>query len=271
MASEHSRCKPPWRARAQFQFVCPGGRNMSANDREPQPTSSEPAPIIERASGIWVWSLAAGLLAGLATWVGGELVWGRVHSAQTPKIIAFPTAEDHDRVIRGLVSSTAVSFIQQGAILGAVLGLAGGLARRSARVGLLARSSAERSAPWRAPYRVRAAGGPFPERRPAGQLHVVLLVHGGIWAGVGAAAGLAFGLGGRPRPVVARGVLAGSSGSAAAMAYDVVGCWRSRSTRPVSRSPQPSSPGFSRSSVAVFVAAGAVARSDSAPRLPTSA
>src|SRR6202022_834049 len=84
---------------------------------------------------LWAWAVAAGVLAGLLSWQGGEGARRSFRAALEPKIVPFPTMADQDRVIRGLVRSAAVSYIQQGAILGAVLGLAGGLARRSAWVG----------------------------------------------------------------------------------------------------------------------------------------
>ena len=85
---------------------------------------------------LWVWALTAGLLGGLMTWAGGEVAWRGIRSARAPKLVPYPTEEDHARVIRGIVTNTAVSFLQQGAILGAVLGLAGGLAQRSSRAAL---------------------------------------------------------------------------------------------------------------------------------------
>jgi hypothetical protein len=247
---------------------------MSGNDLEPQPNSSVPAPIVERTSGIWMWSLAAGLLAGLATWAGGELVWGRVHSAQTPRIIAFPTVADHDRVIHGLVSSTAVSFIQQGAILGAAFGLAGGLTRRSVRVGLIAAIvGGLLGALASALTAYVLLGVHFRNADPVdNSLTLALLVHGGIWAGIGAAAGLAFGLGVGDRGRWARGAFGGLvGGAAAAMAYDVVGAL----VFPLDKTSQPISATIvtrllAQLLVAVFVAAGAaVGASDSARRGPT--
>ena len=219
-----------------------GGPKMPVNDREPPlsegasqvtpENASEPQagdgarrPITDRASGIWVWSFAAGLLAGLATWVVGELVWGRVHSAQTPKIIAFPTAADHDRIIRGLVSGTAVTFVQQGAIVGVVLGIASGLIRRSARVGLVA---AMLGGALGAAMGTATSYGlltvHFRNADPQdNSLTLALLVHGGIWASVGAAAGLAFGLGSGGRGRWAAGAFGGLvGGAAAAMAFDVI-------------------------------------------------
>jgi hypothetical protein len=145
--------------------------------------------------------------------------------------MAFPTAEDYARVIRGLVISSAVTFIQQGAILGALLGAAGGLARGSARSAVLA----------------ALAGGALGTGVAAAAAHLVLpfyyqslrpgiddlglsmLTHGGIWGAIGAASGLAFGLGiglgGRSLLAQsAKGALAGLLGGvAASMAFDLIG------------------------------------------------
>ncbi len=158
-----------------------------------RPSASSPVPI----QALWVWTLGAGLLAGLLTWVAGEVAWRRVHAAATPKIVAFPTGEDRNRMIADMTRSTAVSFIQQGAILGAVLGLAGGLAQRRPLAGLVA---ALVGAGLGALAAGVAARGLLPVyfRNVDPQLNDLtypLLTHGGIWAAAGAAAGLAFGLG----------------------------------------------------------------------------
>ena len=239
----------------------------------PQAMSGAPTPRTRALSGIWMWSLAAGLLAGLATWVVGELVWGSVRSAQTPKIIAFPTPEDHARIIRGLVSSTAVSFIQQGAILGAVLGLAGGLARRSVRSGALSAvlggvlGAAAGACTAYALLTIH-----FENVDPQdNSLTLALLVHGGIWASVGAAAGLAFGLGLGGRGRWARAAFGGLvGGAAAAMAYDVVGAL----AFPLDKTSQPVSATvvtrlLAQLAVAMLVAAGAaIGAGDSARHGP---
>lgn len=201
------------------------GGDPSGN-AEMSPRSATAIRLARGASRVWVWSITAGLLAGLLTWGGGEIVWERVRSSQTPRIIPFPTAADRDRVIGGQVQSTATSFIQQGAILGMVLGAAGGLARRSTRAMLMAAMAGG----WLGA--AAAAGAAFgilpvyyrgiePEDSALG---IPMLTHGVIWGATGAAAGLAFGLGigGRGRWVrCALGGLVG--GVAATMVYDPVG------------------------------------------------
>jgi hypothetical protein len=229
--------------------------------------TATPNPVADRAARVWVWAIAAGVLAGLLTWAGGEVVWGRIHSSQTPKIIPFPTAEDRDRVILGQVRSTATSFIQQGAILGIVFGLAGGLARRSARSMLTAALAGGLLGA------VAAAGAAFgilpvyyrnvePEENALG---IPMLTHGAIWAAAGAAAGLAFGsgLGGRGR--WARCALGGLLGGvAAAMVYEVVGAI----AFPLDKTSQPVSATvvtrlFAHLAVGLLSAAGAAAAGES--------
>ena len=195
----------------------PGGGDPSGNVGVSSGSAS-PVPGAAGASRVWMWAMAAGLLAGLLSWGGGEIVWGRIRSSQTPRIVPFPTAADRDRVIWGQVRSTASSFIQQGAILGIVLGLAGGLARRSARAmliaaiagGLLGAAAATGAAYGLLPVYFRSVE---PEENALG---IPMITHGAIWGSAGAAAGLAFGLGLGGRGRWARCALGGLLGGVAA-------------------------------------------------------
>jgi hypothetical protein len=147
-------------------------------------------------------------------------------SALSPKIEAFPTPEGQVKVIRDRTASAAVSFAQQGAILGLALGLAGGLARRSPRAGLTA-------AALGLALGAAAAGGAAlvlvsiyfrnesPEFDP---LVLSLLTHAGIWSAAGAAAGLAFGVGLGGRVRAARAALGGLLGAVGGtLVYEMVG------------------------------------------------
>jgi hypothetical protein len=231
--------------------------NSPATPPPPDPSASAPAPVPRP----WGWALAAGVLAGLLTWAGGEVAWKGVRAAQVPRIIPYPTAEDRARIIGGQTRSTAVTFIQQGAILGAVLGLAGGLSRRSARGGLVAAAVG-------LTLGAVAAGGAAHGLLPyyfwnvdpeESNLTIPLLTHGGIWAAAGAAAGLAFGLGRGGRNRWARGALGGLLGGVVAtMAYDLVGAL----AFPLDKTSQPVSATvvtrlLAQLAVAVLVAAGA--------------
>lgn len=191
-----------------------------------RPVDEDPGGGTRSPDRLWAWAIAAGLLAGLLTWAGGEVVWGRVLSSQRPKIIPFPTAEDRDRVIMGQVRSTSTSFIQQGAALGIVFGLAGGLARRSPRAmlaaalvgGLLGAVAATGAAYVILPVYYRNVE---PQENA---LAIPLLTHGTIWAAAGAAAGLALGvgLGGRGRwwRCAVGGLLGGAAGT---VVYELLG------------------------------------------------
>ena len=255
----------------------PGVFSVSSTDPEPfsndraggealkgltgtQPLSGTISPVAETGRRLWGWALAAGVVAGILTWVGGEVAWGGGNSARSPRIIAFPSAADHARVVRGLVRSNSVSFIQEGAILGCILGLAGGLTRRSARAGLLA---ALVGVGFGAAVAAAAAhlllSHYFESLDPGSDsLMTPMLTHGGIWGAVGAAAGLAFGLGAGGRRRWARCVLGGLLGGVAAtIVYDIVGAM----AFPLDKTSQPISATvvtrlLAQLSVAVFVAVG---------------
>ena len=172
------------------------------------------------------------------------------------------------------MSSTAVSFIQQGAILGGILGLAGGLVRRKALAGLIA---ALVGAGLGAIAAGAAAHGLLPVYfknvdPQANDLTYPLLTHGGIWAAAGAAAGLAFGLGAGGRVRWARCAVGGLLGGVfATMFYDLVGAI----AFPLDKTSQPVSATmvtrlFAQFAVAAFVAAGAASVAAEAPRRSSS-
>lgn len=232
----------------------------------PGPIDLAPAPARRE----WGWALAAGLLAGLLTGLGGEIAWPGVRAAQSPKIVPYPTAEDYARILGGQVRSTAVSFVQQGAILGALLGLAGGLSRRSSRGGLVAAATGlalGAAAAALAAYCLLPVY--FRNADPQGHaLLLPMLTHGGIWAAAGAAAGLAFGLGlgghGRWARCAFGGLL---GGVVATMCYDLVGALAfplDKTTQPVSATLVTRV--FAQLTVALFVAAGAATGTGDAPR-----
>jgi hypothetical protein len=198
------------------------------------------------------------------------MAWGGVRAAQTPKIVAFPTGEDYDRIIGGQVRSTAVSFVQQGAILGAVLGVVGGIVGCSGWRGL---SAGVVGAAFGGAVVAGASYGLLPNYfkniDPQGSdLILPLITHGGIWAAAGTAAGLAFGLGLGGRGRWARCALGGLLGGVAAtMIYDVVGAL----AFPLDKTSQPVAATvvarlFAQLAVAVFVAAGATMGAGDAPR-----
>jgi MFS family permease len=235
--------------------------------------SGDSARVTEPIRRLWIWCALAGLCAGLLSWAGGEVAWKGIRVAQTPKIVPFPTAEDRARVIRSVVASTAVSFIQQGAILGAMLGLVGWLARRASRLGSLAAMigaglgalAAAAAAFSLLPIYFRNVG-------PQGEsLALPILTHGGIWGAVGAAAGLALAIGLGERARWAKAALGGLLGGiVAALVYDLVGAV----AFPLDKTSQPVSATvatrlLAQTTAAVIVALGAsLGASDAVGRAP---
>ncbi len=84
--------------------------------------------------------LAAGVIAGLAAWLGGEacrdLIKGRRHAVNSRGII-LNVVSPRDQDIAD-ARNAGLAFAWLGAVLGAILGAAGGLARRSGRAAMAA-------------------------------------------------------------------------------------------------------------------------------------
>jgi len=203
----------------------PGG------DDETAPARPDRASLPTR---LWLWALAAGLVAGLAASVGGEAVFGRfqpvvVRPANWDQISPYEKPDIVSAILRRETpvaesKNAAAAYGLLGAVLGGAMGLAAGLARRStgaafssALAGVFAGGAIGAA--------MSAAMVPvfFRIVDPDSGLLPPLLVHSGIWAPIGAAAGLAFGLGlGGPRMILlaAIGGLAGAA--LGTMAYEVV-------------------------------------------------
>lgn len=177
-------------------------------------------------------ALAAGLLAGLVSWAGGEAA---LHAFRPPlhetmsKGRSVVMAFRNDRTATD-AKNAGLAFVILGAVAGLGMGLAGGLARRSRRsamragligIGLGAVAAAATSVvllPW---YRAYAEGHPD---EASSDLVFPLLVHAGIWSAVGGVAALAFGLGLGERGRLARIVLGGVAGAAfGAIVYEFLG------------------------------------------------
>jgi hypothetical protein len=189
-----------------------------------------PAPNVRPA---WLWSLtlAAGVLAGIASWIGGEalqnVVKPRLREASS-KGRNIKVASRHDQSIAD-AKNAGMAFALSGGLLSAGLGVAGGLARRSgrasARAGLLGlvlgTAAAAGSAAVVLPYY-----NTYKEQHPdevAQDLVAPLLVHVVILSAIGAASGLTFGIGLGTRSRWLRclsGALAGAA--AGAIAHDLI-------------------------------------------------
>ena len=139
---------------------------------------------------------AAAILAGIIAWLGGEAIHGRYDA---PLLDSF---HPRSREMGAMVASATIregmrAFAMLGAALGLAMGLAGGFARRSRPAALAAGSLGlvlgavvgAGSVVALVPYYLKYVN------RDGDDLVWPLLTHGGIWSAVGAAGGLAFGLG----------------------------------------------------------------------------
>ena len=227
----------------------------------PEPASVEDA----RPRTIWGWALAAGILAGTVSWLGGESIHGAFDvPAESEYGVARP-AEVVARVARlrmaGQMKDGALTFGMLGGALGLTLGMAGGMARRNGRAALLASGAglifgagAGAGTAW-ALVRVY-----YQNQDPnSTSLLLPLLVHGGIWSSIGLAGGVALGigLGGRDRAL--RTALGGLLGAiVGTLVYEIAGALAFPSAKahhPVSQ--EVGSRLLAHLVVAFFVAAGA--------------
>ena len=223
-----------------------------------------------RPERIWALAVGAGFLAGVLSWVAGEMAL----TAFKPEleeahgmgvVLLLPSRKGE---IKADTQNAALAFGLLGAILGLGLGITGGLVsgairiRRGAIAGLIG----------------LAVGGAlgvgaslafvpvFNQARMANPLSldltIPMLVHAGIWAAVGAGGGLAFGIGsGGDRRRIARTTIGGLVGGAlAAVAYETIGAL----AFPLADTPRPLSLTWrsrllARLLVATLAAAGAAA------------
>jgi hypothetical protein len=197
-----------------------------------------PGPAAVRAARgplLLAWALAGGVLAGLASWLGGEQVHGRFQ----PEIVGSPEYEQMNvyekenyrvtefRRLRPAAEAknAALAFGMLGAALGAALGLGGGLARGAARSGLVAGAvgavvglaAAAAASALAVPLFYRYLDPEF------GGLLVPTLTHGLVLACLGAAGGLALGMGAGGRRQIVAAVVGGIVGGiVATVAYELI-------------------------------------------------
>lgn len=183
-------------------------------------------PVDGRSSsnggGGWLWTgaLTAGMVAGVLAWLGGEAVFERVPWPEPTGPFKSFTDEERLQVARADLINAALAFGILGALLGMALGLAGGLVRRRARSAIVA---AGVGLVVGGVVAVGATAAVMPVHRgllqavEADDLRLALGTHIALWATVGAAGGLAWGLGLGPgdRARVARATLGGLLGAVA--------------------------------------------------------
>jgi hypothetical protein len=177
---------------------------------------------------LWILALTAGLMAGVASWLAGEADILQV----APEKVLFQgmggqSFEPTLLTVRVAEQQTAVRvFGVFGAVTGLALGLAGGLAGYSKRragiaagVGLVVGGIAGAVAPLAVLPIFYLAGGPSSD-----DMIPPLFMHAGVWMGVGAAGGLAFGIGLGDRRRAFATLLGGAVGAViGAIIYEVVG------------------------------------------------
>ncbi len=219
--------------------------------------SLHPSPV--RA---WGFALMAGAAAGLVAWLGGEAVVDRFAAAGTPRNVygTMVSQPSSDSIRVSELKNGMLAFAILGAAVGGVMGLAGGLARGrmrsalfTAAIGLGLGVAAAVATTW--------ADGLAYRRwfdQVADNLLATLLFHGAVWSSIGAAGGLAFGIGISGRGGALRGLLGGLLGGwLGTLLFEVIGS----AAFPLDRTFQPVSLSWGsrlagRLAVAVCVAIG---------------
>jgi hypothetical protein len=231
---------------------------------EPAPTAAkvDALSLLGRAgpSRAYGLALAAGALAGVVAWLGGEAVHG---AFEAPLFDTFnPRSREMGGLVRaGTIREGLLCFGMLGAALGLALGLAGGLIRRSVGSALaagglglaLAAAAGAGAAAGLVPYYLSHVN------RDADDLLLPLLTHAGIWAPIGATAGLAYGGGFGGRRVALVALVGGLLGALiGTLVFEVIAPF----AFPLDKTSEPISVTWSsrllaRLAIALFTAAGA--------------
>jgi hypothetical protein len=194
--------------------------------------SGSPGPGRVCSAWVWLLVLSAGLISGLGSWLLGEATWDwfpvtRMLGPGPPSVEEQRAAQADYESAQTKAVALALGWL--GGALGLTLGLAGGLARGSVRggaamglVGLAMGAGAGIVAAFALmpPYFL------FLNQYPLARdlLIIPLLIHIGLWSPLGAAGGLAFGLGLGRRRLIPRALLGGCLGAVlGSVIYEVVG------------------------------------------------
>lgn len=217
---------------------------MEPTDSAPTPpsTSIEPPPVVSQTSvsphppisrsRLWAWVIGAGLVAGVASWLGGEgcveLIKPRFRAGNSHGLMLMKT--DRRQEDAAVAKNAGLAFLFLGATIGGALGAAGGMARGSRRAAVRAACAGlvlGLVATGMMSLAVLPSYNAYKFRHPddaARDLLLPLLVHAGIWSAAGAAGGLALALGLRERRLMARAALGGFLGAVAGtVVYEFVG------------------------------------------------
>ena len=215
-----------------IQPVDPGPVVGAGSERVSTVSDRDDAPLLDRSKSPVALILAAGVLAGLVAWLGGEACRDLIKArrrAVNAKGITLSVVTPRDQDVAD-ARNAGLAFAWLGAALGACLGGAGGLAGGSGRramsaagfgsmagvVGCAAMSLA--LLPLYDAYRHR---NPDEASR---DLIFPLLVHAGVWSVAGAVGGAAFAMGAGRRRLLPLTVVGGLVGAAvAAGLYELIG------------------------------------------------
>ncbi len=222
------------------------------------------------AGRLWLLALAAGIAAGLLSWLGGE--GGYDHFVPVSQEIKMHGSRgkvvDPAAQFAADARNAALAFAILGGVLGGALGLAGGLARGHAKTGLRAGGLGLVLGI------ITGAGGGFGMTSlydrfynpDLASLITPLMIHGAIWGILGAVAGLALGMGMGSQ--IAKALVGGILGAfLGTVIFEVVGA----TVFPLDRTFQPlSTSAYSRlaarMAICLFVAMGAVIVSQTSDR-----
>jgi hypothetical protein len=211
---------------------------MEARDRSPGVQPDEPAGAVPHdaaslpAAGrvaLWPAALAAGLIAGVAAWLIGEAAHEFFEPAEVEVIRMGQQTRgpNFDTENEATLKNAVLAFGSLGGVLGMALGVGAGVARHAPRSAAMA----------------ALAGLMLGALAGAGTAAIVLppalrsrsfreddllwpfLVHAALWTPIGAAGGMAFGLGaGRRGSALAASALGGALGALfGTAAYELIG------------------------------------------------
>jgi hypothetical protein len=215
---------------------------MHADESQPVPDSPATASLAAQSPGLsppevssmgaahwlplWILTLGAGLVCGLISWVGGETTFNRFPIKDE---IVFPP--DYDKIggyqkqaVSAQIQGDAVRIVEKkkatvsfgllGLVLALSLGAVGGIYAASARdslagmvLGTLVGAGAGGGISWVVTPLF------FRYQNPESGLLILFMTHAAIFGGIGAAAGLALGLGLGDRPAMVRAVFGGLLGA----------------------------------------------------------
>jgi hypothetical protein len=204
-------------------------------DRLAEKKVSPPGAV--RRPPLWLQTLAAGLVAGALSWLGGELTQDALFPItleMPPEVAKMERGREKSAIVDRLLTEskraaernkTAAAYGLLGALLGVALGLVGGRSGGSAHSGWrgaagggLTAAVAGAALSWGLipfMYRLQAAAKIADPDFASRFLQIHCLFHAGFAAGVGFAAGLALGWGLGDRTSLGRALIGGLFGALA--------------------------------------------------------